>query len=93
MRDISGVLISLLGALVLAQTFVPRLPRWWRIAQLVVGLPAFAFLFYCRLYQPILAPVGRDLQFAMEIGSTMLMMTACITALIRRPWDRRAKVG
>lgn len=92
MRDITPTLINLLCALILAHSFLPRPPLWARVVIAGVALPALAFLFYRFLRQPIVAPIGLGLEFALTIGSATLLLAICITALIRRPWDRWAKV-
>jgi hypothetical protein len=88
MRDLNMTLINLIGSLIFLQMFLPRPPRWARIALAAVAIPAMVFL----LVRPITIPIDRNLGFALTLGSVALLLTVCITFLIRRPWERWAKV-
>jgi hypothetical protein len=87
MRDLNMTLINLIGSLIFLQMFLPRPPRWARIALAAVAIPTCVFL----LVTPITVPIDRNLGFALTLGSVALLLGVCITALVRRPWDRRAR--
>lgn len=92
MRDITPLLINLLCALVFAHAFLPRPPLWARVTIAGVTIPAFGFLMFRFLYHPIPVPIGRGLEFALNLGSAALLLAVCFTFLIRRPWERWTKV-